>query len=92
MAIVVDFLNSEVCDGGEHASLRGRIVNTTNSNVIRAKTLRISRQDLMQPVSDDDFEIYLRVQAAILAQQVQNPTAATVRAAIEAKIIDVTVP
>lgn len=76
------------CSGGNHFPITGTLAGAFSA----VRTIPFTRQDIGVPVTDDDIEVFMRVLIRLYRNQLAgNATPAQIKAAIEAKTLDLTV-
>ena len=87
MALEAQFTISAACSGGNHFTAT---LNLTPGGAVTVGA--IHRADILAPVTQEEREIFARVLLHVYARQLAGTsTAAQIKAAIEAKVLDLTV-
>jgi len=85
MALTLAFSIGAPCEGGNH--VRVTVTPSAGAPVV----LDVAKDDLKAAVSEEDKEAFARVLLRLMARQLTGSTAAQIKAAIEAKTVNLTV-
>ena len=85
MALTAQFTIAAACSGGNHFS-----ATLTFSNG-QSVTIPLNRQVVRDPITAEDAEAFAKVIFRMFARQMTGTSAAALKTAIEAKVLDLTV-
>lgn len=87
MALSLNFTFGTPCIAGNHVDLTIALRGALN----RTRIVPVQRQDLIAPLTDEDVQAMAHVLLRLMIAQLSVKTAATIKASVEAKTIDLTV-
>lgn len=87
MALSLNFTFGTPCGAGNHVDL----TMTLSGAINRSRTVGVTRRDLIDPPTDEDIQAMVTVLLRLMIVQLGTKTAASIKQAVEAKTIDLTV-
>ena len=86
MALTLTLTIGPPCSGGGHFTLTGDLTPGGQ------QTFAFSKQEMAAPVTEDERATFIRVLVRLYHEQISGLTPAQIKAAIEGKTLDLTVP